>query len=265
MSTVLPSMVGISGVKTCAANDPLSFTAMMIKMQMMVVDELNDQYQKLGEKIKFLGKVKEVYQKNISRIQDFISKTPEKNKNNGREILKLTPGQMAELAGCFEEVSYDIETRTITTSPMQIFDSGNAHDLDDIDVHGQPIIKIEDGKVSAQDYANECAEIAKLGHSKAARERAERLGGDNSDRIFYADQAAYAFKDGTPRISVFVDGIQAIQTKIEAQKTRLDGELERLGTDLNALGTKRKAALDALGDCLRKLDEAKSNTVNKMA
>jgi hypothetical protein len=129
---------------------------------------------------------------------------------------------------------------------------------------GAPAIAVKDGKAPAGDYARWFDSLAGMGNTKAAREFAQRLGGDKGNRFFYADKANYSFEDGTPRISVFVEGLNA---ELEVMKGKLESvtaKAEELSTELNALTAKRTAALNQAQDLIRKMNEVRTNTIGKM-
>lgn len=129
---------------------------------------------------------------------------------------------------------------------------------------GKPVIAVKDGKAPAGDYAKWFEDLAAMGNTKAARQFAQQLGGDKGNRFFYADKANYAFEDGTPRISVFFEGLNA---ELEVMKGKLEtvtAKTEELSIELNALTAKRTAALNGTQDLIRKMDEIRSNAINKI-
>lgn len=304
-----------------------NFEANMLQVQMAVTQDLDDQYRDVAKKIKFLSTVKEVARENMAKLQEFTAKNHDKAKSNGREILKLTPAQMAELLGSLKEVHYNVEDQIMEVVPMMIFDSGDAHKLDELpkpnnymgtglppgenswvnprmpqtpmnglgpaypnsddlqdvatdsselssgsdatdavtpDSTARPVVPITDGKASPVDYQEYMEQAAALGNSKEAAQMIDKLGGEGSDRFFYGDKAGYTFADGTPRISVWVDGLEALKQKMENDMKKVDSQFEELTAKLDQLSGKRKAALDAMGDIMRKFDEARTNTVGKL-
>lgn len=247
----------------------LSPQALMVQMQMMVAKDFDEQMRSVAEKIKFLGEVKKAYRDNLNTIQEFLAKKTEKNQETGKPIIKCSPEEMTELLGAFEEFTYNLDDLSggYTAVPLDIADSGDGHDLDgdpEKDVAAQ--IDIEDGRASSEDYAQVFKNLAAMGNTSEARQYSQdHVGTSGGDRMFYADKANYGFEDGTPRISVFVDGINAMVEVIKNKLTDVEAEAEQLSTSLNQLVSQRKAAIDGVNQAINQISEVKERAINQTA
>jgi hypothetical protein len=256
--------------QTVAANvfdlEGLSPQALMVQMQMLVAKDFDEQMRSVAEKIKFLGEVKKAYRDNLNTIQEFLAKKTEKNKETGKPIIKASPEEMAELMGVFEAFTYNLDDLSggYTAVPLEIADSGDGHDLDgnvEKDIDAQ--IDIENGRVSSEDYVQVYKNLIALGDTSGARVYAQdHLGTSGGDRMFYSDKANYGFENGTPRISVFVDGMNAMVEVIKNKLTDVEAEAEQLSASLNQLVAQRKAAIDGVNQAIQQISEVKERALH---
>lgn len=241
--------------------------AIMLQVQIYIVQDLSREAQFVGEQLKLISKVKKQYRDQLNVIKNTLSKKNEKNKHNGQQIIKLTPQESAEVLHALNEVEFNLEQPELGFSlkSFKINDSGDGHEANDRrsdSVSSLPQIPLHDsdGKIDSGAWGDYFDELAKLGKSKSAREIATEVGGDKSTRFFYADRANHAFEDGTPRLSFFVDGLQAQLDIMENKMMSADEQAQELATKLNRLIEQRKEALENVAQI-----QSKTSQINEHA
>lgn len=228
----------------------------MLRAQILLARDYDDQIKHVGEQIKLLNKVKKLYRENLNLINGTMAqKIQEKDK---KPIIKLTPAQAADVLESFRTYHYNLERPQdeIVSEPMMINDSGKGHELDGID--------IQDGQVVATDYIETFEDLSNLDGSKEAKDLAKKMGGDKTERMFYIDKEKDWGKDGVPKVCFYVDAMEQYVEIINNKLKDVEADAEEMGLKLDQLTSKRKTALDLVSQMIHKLDEVRTNSVSKL-
>lgn len=238
--------------------ESLSAEALMLQVQMMIAEQFDQQMRDIASQIKFLNKIKKQYREHINTIQRFMAQNPNTSRKDGKKYYEASAAEMAELMGALVVLDYNMETQEIKTQGMTLNDDGKTHSADEAGV------AIENGHSSTTDWQEYFAEGAKITDKIKAREYAGKIYGDEGDLPFYYGHTNNLDEDGFPKFAVFADSLDKMLEQIKNKMSDMDEKAEELSVRLTQLTAQRKAALDGANQLIRKMEQMKTNTINKM-
>jgi len=236
----------------------VSAETLMLQVQLSVAEDFDEQMRDIGNKIKFLNRVKKAYRENINKIQRFMAQNPNSGRKDGKKYYEASFGEVAELMGAFVHINYDMTSQEMKNEGMLINDTGNEHDADN------GYVNSENGHSSTLDWQDFFATGGQIKDPEEAKEYANLVYGDDTDLPFYFGHTNNFDEDGNPKFAVFADPLDKMLEQVKNYMSDVEEQAEELSVRLNQLTAQRKASLDGANQLMRKMEEIKTNTISKI-
>ena len=258
LSNIIGSQADISSAQT----DVFSASSQMLRIQMMLTKDFDEQLQYVIDNLKFINKIKERYRGNLNTLQSFMAQSTNTTREDGKKYYEASFSQMADVSDAFVKYDYNLSNEEITDVSMTINDTGENHDLDGKE--GEvALVPNEGDKSKMQDWAAFFREGAAIKDPDAAREHANKLGDDDTTLPFYHGHTNNKDEEDNPKFAVFEESLNKMMEQIKNYMADLDTKAEELSTKVNQLSSQRTNAMQGLQQLIQKMAEIRNHTISK--
>lgn len=225
--------------------------AIVVQLELLMARDMDAQIRSLTERVRFMGKVRREYLKNISHINTFLAKNSNTSRKDQKRYIEASMGEMSKLLSNFVSFDANHPAHKLEPKPLVLSDNGDK----------QQAVQSEDDASTFGDWQSFFAEGAAITDPKEAVEHADKISDDDGELPFYFGHTNNTFSDGSPKIAVFVDGIEKFVEIIRNKMSEVQEMAETLSADLNRLTEQRKSALEGAHRILMQIDQTKSHAL----
>jgi len=243
---------------------------LMLQVQMTLAEDFDNQVREAAKQIKFLGGIKKQLREQVATVQEFMGKSPNTSRKDGKHYIEADASELAKLFGAFKKPEYKLDGKLeeanydLKWDSMGVADTGDKHELDTAkNAAGNVFAPVNNGEILAGDLS---AYFQRVSEAKgdAAFDLAKKSGSDDTSLPFYFGNKNNKTDAGAPKFAVYTEAIDKMLERLKGVLTDVESDTEELSAKLTVLTNQRKAALEGAQQLRQKMDDIRSNTTSKL-